>query len=551
VAVAAAGAAVVFASAGGPLDAAAQETPQSASPAPGTSGPLVGDQAAMSDEVSCMQQLAENPANNMVGYWPAIGAPEHTDNIKTGVYPCATWTGDSNGPNQVYQYPSESNFFQITFVVFDGPSAGYLQGGGTYPPAPGTQQPTGQFVSKFDPSTGKELWRTYLTNINLTGQWIAAGSMAILKDGSIVAAAGPTLWKLDRNTGAILQTTTVPIDPDVQPATGANLDGLTVAPDAGGTILMKTQTRPNGCPTQGNGAMGSCQAQYGPQPNTTVVAVDPTSFETLATLTLDQSVTARPITTQYNGTIYVLMNGAKTLVRAIWDPTAKTITQDSSWAPSVIMGGQTGGTAPGLMGKWVVWNTNANNSTTTPQCDGVVSLDNPNDIHRICPWGTTMPQGKTISGTPALPGVDPDNSMFFVQDWFLGGVYAIRVDQTSGALTQVWGRTDWNSSDYFTMVGPKDKRVLISQNLGPDFSTATIASGFAYTESVLWADEATGKTLAESAYNDSTAVGSLINMGYGGRYYTMGNAGTLYIYQVEPCSTQGAAPAVPQSTTHC
>ena len=56
---------------------------------------------------------------------------------------------------------------------------------------------SGQYVSKFDPSTGKEIWRTWLSNVNISGQWFALGSLAIIKDGTLVAAAGHTFWKLD------------------------------------------------------------------------------------------------------------------------------------------------------------------------------------------------------------------------------------------------------------------------------------------------------------------------------------------------------------------
>jgi hypothetical protein len=64
-------------------------------------------------------------------------------------------------------------------------------------------------------------------------------------------------------------------------ATNANYDGFLIVPDDVGTILMKTQSRPVDCPTRGIVAMTSCQAEYGPQPNTTVVAFDPNSMETI------------------------------------------------------------------------------------------------------------------------------------------------------------------------------------------------------------------------------------------------------------------------------
>ena len=181
----------------------------------------------------------------------------------------------------------------------------------------------------------------------------------------------------------------------------------------------------------------------------------------------------------------------------------------------MILKGQTGGASPVVMGNWVIADSNANPSNETPQCVFAVNQDNPNDVHSVCPWGKSFPvaSGATISETPAAPGVDPEKSLIFVDDYFLKGVYAIHLDQRTGDMKVAWSRPDWWSSDYFTMVGPKDERVLVSQNIDPDTTTADIATGFSYTESVLWVDEDTGKTIAKSELNPSTAPGSLINAG--------------------------------------
>jgi hypothetical protein len=264
--------------------------------------------------------------------------------------------------------------------------------------------------------------------------------------------------------------------------------------------------------------------------------VDPVTLKNLDSIQIDQNVTARTIAVERDGEIYMYGNGAESLVRVIWDPATETLTQDKSWSPKVILKGQTGGASPVIMGDWVIANSNANPSTETPQCVFAVSQDDPTDVHKSCPWGESFPvdSGATSSESPAAPGADLENNLIFVQDYFLKGVYAIRLDQGTGELKVEWSRPDWWTSDYFSMVGPADKRVPISQNINPDTKTADIATGFNYTESVLWVDEATGETIAESEDGPSTAVGSLINVGYGGRYYTMGNDGSLFIYQVKP-----------------
>ena len=496
-----------------------------------TTGPIPGDQSLFPQETSCIQKYAADPANNYVGYFPAIGAPEHTDNIRTGVQPCGHFTGSLTGPNQIFRYQSETTYpGGIGLVVFDGPNAGYLWAGGIVPGST-------EYISKFDPSTGKEIWRTYVQNVNISNEWLALGSLAIIKDGTLVAAASHTFWKLDRQTGAIIASQQQPTEG--VPGNDHNYDGMVVAPDQQGTLLIKSQTRAAGCTTQTNNAMSSCLPSSGSNPNSDFVAADPTTLKNLDSIQIDQNVTARTVAVQHNGQIYMYGNGAKSLVRVIWNPVTQKLTQDKSWEPQVILKGQTGGASPVVMGNWVIADSNANPSTTTPQCLFAVNQDNPNDVHHICPWGDSFPvaSGATTSETPAAPGVDPQNSLIFADDFFLKGVYAIHLDQSTGDMKVQWSRPDWWSSDYFSMVGPANHRVVMSQNINPDTKTSDIATGFNYTESVLWADEATGKTIAESADSPSTAVGSLINVGYGGRYYTMGNDGSLFIYQVQPKSS--------------
>lgn len=494
-----------------------------------TTGGLSGDTSKFPMEMACMQNYAQDPSNNFVNYWPAIGAPEHTDAIHSGVNPCATFTGSFSGPNQVLQATSTRNYGAIGLVVFDGPSGAYLQ-------APGTGVGVPPAVASFNPSTGEQIWQTSLASSN-PNQWVALGSMAIHANGYLYNVTGPTIYKLNRPNGHIVAS--APMIVLGMPSTDANYDGFHIAPDQDGTILLKTQTRPVGCPTQGNAAMLSCQAMYGPQPNTTVVAVDPDTLETLDAILLNQSVTARPIVTKHNGTIYMYLAANTTLVRVIWDPTQKKLTQDMSWAPSYLLPGQGVGCAPANIGDWIITNQNCQPGSV-PISVVAVNQDDPTKLTRINPWGTTLPPGVPASNSPGSFGTDPANSMIFAQDWFVNGVFGIKLDQATGAMHVVWSRPDWRTSDYFSLVGPPDKRTLISQYINPNFTFSQL-SGNAYTESVLWANAATGDTIAQSAYNASTAQGSLANLGYGGRIYTMGNAGEIFIYQPEPASGMGIA----------
>jgi hypothetical protein len=376
---------------------------------------LPGDVALFPRQVKCMRHYAANPKNNYKNYWPAIGAPEHTDSIHDGPNPCAVFTGSLREANEVNQFVSLSTYTEgIGLIVFDGPKGAYLM----------AQQQCGK---------------------------------------------------------------------------------------------------------------------YGPNPNTTFVAVDPDTLKTIDAILLNQDIVARPIVTRHKGRIYIYMAGTTTLVRVIWDPAQKKLTQDSSWAPSYLLPGQAAGDAPALNGNWVVANTNGA-AGSVPMSVVAVNQNDPNKLVRINPWGTTLPAGVLASESPGSFGSDPKTNMIYAQDYFVGGVFGIKIDQATGAMTVAWSRPDWRCSDYFSLVGPPDKRVILSQYINPSVgfdgaeqcAAGNTAASCTYTESVLWADAATGTTLAQSDYNPSTFLGSLPNLGYGGRVYMMGYDGLIYIYEPVP-----------------
>lgn len=527
-------ASTLIASAGLAQDASPSPAPSDASAAPADAGPLTGDLSVIPQEVSCIQDYASDPNNSYRNYYPAIGSPEHTDAIHSGVQPCATFTGTLDGDNVVYQHISDPEYLQINFVVFKGPDDAYLLANGFELPS------YGSYVSKFNPQSGKEIWRTQVQNLATTGDWLAFGSIAVHENGYIYVAVGNTVLKLDPDTGAILASGDQPILDGGEE--NANFDGFHFAPDKTGTILLKSQNRSPGCTTQGNFAMTSCQADFGPQPNTTVVAVDPDTLENLDAVELSQQITARPVVTSYDGKIYIYQAGTTTLQRVQWNPHKHKLTIDESWAPEYLLDGQSTGSAPGILGDWVIANQNAQGGTV-PQCVVAVHQGDPTNLQRHCPWGQDpLPDGQA-SSTLGSFGVDPDLNLVFAQDPTLGGVYAVSVDPDTGEMETAWGREDWYTSDYFSMVGDPDNRVLINAYFNPDDFSMQSYADTSYTEALEWADAQTGETIVRSAYNPSTALGSLPNLGYGGRVYMMGNNGSLFIYQVEEAPTTDAATA--------
>ena len=505
-----------------------------------------GVPSAIPHEVACMRSYAKNPANNFTNYAAAIGAPEVTDAIHSGVQPCATFTGTMKGKNQVAQFTSTQSYpGEIQIVTFGGPNAAFLFGGAPWSPMPSYTE--GPYISRFDPATGKEIWRRHLPMLD--GQWVIPGSMAVVKDGSVAVAIGPRVYKLDPTSGTITVWGQQPVL-DGQPQ-DANFDGFAVAPDARGTILLKTQNRSPGCTIQGSKAMSDCIAATGlPQPFTTFVAVDPVTLTNIARINLGQAVPARPILVPHGKKTYVYLAGATQGLRIIWDPKARTLTQDPTWAPNYLLDGQGPGDGPVLIGKWVIFNSNAITSTSKYVCAVAVSQTDASDMHRICPWGVSLPAGGS-SEAPSSFSTDPENNMIYMQDLIMGGVFGVHLDQATGTMKVLWSRPDWRTSDYLATMGPAKNRVLISQYIDPTGFTVDDLFDNGWRESVLWANAATGATVAQSAVNGPSDLAWFPMPGYAGRVYTMNIDGTLNIYLPLACSRSTTQSVSPASTTMC
>ena len=95
-----------------------------------TSSGISVDPAIVAAEVACIKQYAANPENHFMNYVAAIGAAEVTDNVHSGLQPCATFTGSMKGNNQVALYQSPTQYpGGIQIVVQGGPNAAFLIGG--------------------------------------------------------------------------------------------------------------------------------------------------------------------------------------------------------------------------------------------------------------------------------------------------------------------------------------------------------------------------------------------------------------------------------------
>ena len=84
-----------------------------------TSG-LSIDPVTVAAEVTCIRQYAANSLNNYVSYAVEIGAPKVTDNIHSGLQPCATFMVSGTGNNQIALYKSSIQYPGGIKIVVQG-----------------------------------------------------------------------------------------------------------------------------------------------------------------------------------------------------------------------------------------------------------------------------------------------------------------------------------------------------------------------------------------------------------------------------------------------
>src|SRR3974377_215218 len=212
-------------------------------------GPLPGDVTLYLKELACQQKLK-------TGYYPSINGAELADAQRSGIFPCATFTGSYEGPHQVFAWRGGGDAPVASYLNNRKPGEIYIVGGES-PPSNGPM-PVGPFVAKADSASGKQVWRTYLWNGNTSDAWIGNTNLNILPNGNIVQSWSTHIVLLDGDTGLILRENTLPSG--AAPPLDANFKHVTMAPD--GTLILKDQTRPAGCKLQGTLAIMYCPPEF-------------------------------------------------------------------------------------------------------------------------------------------------------------------------------------------------------------------------------------------------------------------------------------------------
>jgi hypothetical protein len=401
--------------------------------------------------------------------------------------------------------------------------------GGDLPKINGPWAP-GPFVAKADATTGREIWRTYLDNINVSGHWIAVENLNLLPNGNVVFAWSIYVALLDGDTGRVLRTTVLPTGPAA--ADDANFKHLTIAPD--GTIILKDQLRPAG--ERGEGAFAMIKGVHAglKQANSIFVAVDPNTLEILDTIEMPETSTVPHSITMFQGKIAIYAVANLNVYRYFWDPATKKLSQDKSWVVPYVQPGQTVGTAPSVMGDWIVVNTNGAPPTRAKALSVVaMSQKDSSKVTTVFPFGQL--EWDQVSFAPPKTGSDAENNMVYAQDLGVGKVAGMKLDQATGELKVVFVVDD-RTTCLVALVGPRDKRVMLTSNQRYDvpFEPMMLALGTGlYKEQVRWRDAATGRLIAESELMEPMSVNTAVTPGFGGRVYYPTDSGFVVLQLVK------------------
>lgn len=483
-------------------------------------GPSPGNLASIETEWAC-SQARETP-----GYFKSINGAEVSDSTRSQFYPCASFLGLMDGPNDVYAWRSEDSYQGVLFMNNRRPGELYLTGGNN-PPAQGVV-PVGPYVAKVDATTGKQIWRTVLQNGNVSGEWVGAANLNILPDGNIPIAFGNHLVKLDGDTGRILKYVSLPAD---APAEGSNYKHLTIAPD--GTLIIKNQTRATPCNIQGTLAAFQCPGGIAKTPGSTILAIDPDTFEIHDRISVPENAVVPHTITMFDDKIAIYAPSVLRLYRFYWDPETRKLSRDMDWVVgNYLEAGQTTGDAPGILGDWVVLQVNGLPTPKAASAIVAVSQSDPTRINRLYPFGTDLPTGQ--SWAPPKAAIDPELSMVFSADQNMMKIGAINFDQTTGDMSIAW-TMDGATTALQALYGPADARVLGTARAEPGTTLTELnqTANPPYKQQALWLNAKTGAVLAESDFFEPMNFNTLLSPGYGGRFYYMWDEGFIAL-QVKP-----------------
>jgi hypothetical protein len=364
----------------------------------------------------------------------------------------------------------------------------------------------GAYVASVDPRSLRERWRTAIRDPSPPAQWSYPGVMAVHGNGFLYAIYGSVLVKLDPGTGRTLARRELPEDPRL---TGAAYNGFVVLPD-GNIVAKKIERGP--CPAALQppaepatvGALAGLTCAAANSLPSRIVVVEPRRLRIVSAVKPPEAITGR--VTYAHGRLYAA--GRDSLFRYVYR--RGRLRLDRTWGPVTYRtGAQRPGTGPGLLGEFLVVQTNFL-PAGEPLTVTAVSTRDDRRVFRVRPFPDST--GSWIVSKPAL---DADNRTVISHDTSAGRMAALRLDPRRGFSVR-W-RRPLSSLAFSALVGPPGARQIVI----PDRGEAG--------ERVVWLDERSGRVRARTeALSPQAAPGNIVTPGFGGRFYYLSGEGALW-----------------------
>ncbi len=434
-------------------------------------------------------------------YFSTVSPFEHFASDRRQVFPftCTLREIAGRGPIKIVARKAPGNYATPYIPVTRGRNQLYVYGYGKNP------QTEGGFVARVDPVTLVQRWRTQI-KVPPPGQWSYPGVLVAHGNGFLYAIYGNVLVKLDPVTGRTLARRVLPENPK---ESGAAYNGMVVLPD--GRIVAKGIERG---PCNLPGTFGGLECSSQNQLPTPVVVVDPARLKILTHITPAQPITGRITSGQIGRTVYVYFAQHSTLVRYRYSHRGGTLTLDKSWGPVTYRTGkQTSGTGPGLLGHWLVVQTNFLPSPA-PMTVTAASITNSRRKFQIRPFAAaTLKTGHSFEVSKAA--LDTATDSVYTEDSAVDQLVGMHFSPRHGFSIK-W-RDKIESLEFVALVGPAAHRQLVFTDFEKD------------GDHVVWIDAATGRVVARSRVLAPTpAPGNIVMPGFGGRFYYLGGQGQLW-----------------------
>lgn len=446
----------------------------------------------------CPRSAGLHPGPSPLGLYDTVAPFEHFDAARTQVFPwtCTTAQLAHRRRVRIAARRLAGDFTTPYIAATRGRDELFVYG---YGADAATQ---GGYVAKVDLATGREWWRTRILDPTPAGQWSYPGVMLVHGNGFVYAIYGNVLVKVDPADGHVVARRALPEDPA---QTGAAYNGMIVLPD--GRIAAKKIERGPCAVATTIGGLACSAANALPS---VIVVVDPGDLRVLSQVTTPEPSTGRISAAPLNGREYVYVAGRDHVFRYAY--AHGRLALDRRWGPVTYRtGAQTPGTAAGVMGGWVVIQTNFLPSAA-PLTVTAVSVRDSRRVLRIRPFAALHAPQSWIVSKAAL---DAANHTVVTHDTATRRMAALRLDPRRGFRVR-WTRR-LQLFAFSALVGPPRQRQIVIPDYRPD------------GDAVTWLDERTGRQAARSApLSPQPAPGNIVTPGFDGRFFYLAPLGALW-----------------------